>query len=410
MKKLLYLIVLIAIGFTACDDDDSVDLSGVSAEFVLPKSIADNDAFLKEGKLTLSNVNTGYSLEIPLQSLALPAINVEYGVYNIQLEGQLTYLTENSNGKSVNRTETIRALKENYEIREASPKLNLELFIVRENTGFVISEIFFAGTKTPDGTQYDRDKFIELYNNSSEVLYADGLCVAESEFTTNDFQKDLTPNTISTHTAVRAVYRIPGNGKEHPVQPGETVLLCDMPINHITENANSLDLTGADFEWFDGQDLDSDVQEVANMIKLVSTLKSFWPLHNRGFTSYILFRMDDVTPEQFTQNYSYHYEYVFEFGGNAYPMDGDCWEVPNDCILDAVECSTVSEFQWKVLDPSLDISWTYSGDGDDARYGKSVKRKVKSTEEGGRKVLMDTNDSKNDFIATAENPSPGKIE
>ncbi|WP_161636211.1 DUF4876 domain-containing protein [Saccharicrinis fermentans] len=61
------------------------------------------------------------------------------------------------------------------------------------------------------------------------------------------------------------------------------------------------------------------------------------------------------------------------------------------------------------MNPSLDISWTHCGDGDDARYGKSVKRKVDRVESDGRKVLLDTNDSAFDFIPTAE-PSPGTIE
>ena len=141
---------------------------------------------------------------------------------------------------------------------------------------------------------------------------------------------------------------------------------------------------------------------------MVSTLESVWRPHTRGYDSFILLRMNGITAEQFTSDYAYHYDYHFIWGEYDIPMDGDAWEVPNDSIIDAVECSTPSDYEWKALDASLDLTWTHSGDGDDSRYGKSVKRKVSYTDDG-RVVLLDTNDSATDFIATAE-PSPGTIE
>jgi len=118
--------------------------------------------------------------------------------------------------------------------------------------------------------------------------------------------------------------------------------------------------------------------------------------------------MDDVTPEKFTKDNAYHYQYTFVWGDFVRVMEFDAWQVPNNLIIDAVECSTPSGYEWKALSPSLDLTWTHSGDGDDARYGKCVKRKV-SYMDGERKVLMDTNNSAHDFIPTAD-PSPGVIE
>ena len=60
--------------------------------------------------------------------------------------------------------------------------------------------------------------------------------------------------------------------------------------------------------------------------------------------------------------------------------------------------SVESDWQWNVLDASIDKSWTYCGkiDKDKTRYNKSVIRK---TDANGKYV--DTNDSANDFEAEA---------
>ncbi len=115
-----------------------------------------------------------------------------------------------------------------------------------------------------------------------------------------------------------------------------------------------------------------------------------------------------MTPEQFSTEYAYAYKYHFVFGNFERWMDFNVWKVPNTWVIDAVQCSTPSKFEWTVMSPELDLTWTHSGDADDSRYGHSVKRKI-SHKEGDRIVLQDTNDSASDFIPTAPNPSPGTV-
>ncbi len=409
MKKLLFGLSLLFLGiFTACEDD-SKDISEVEVTITYPTNLGDKSPVFQSGTLTLTNVNSGYETVLNLTSMAVPALNLEYGLYHIELEGNVSYSTFDAMGVESNQTAQVRALEENYEFGGANQTVNLDLFLVMQSSGFVISEIFFSGSLTPEGKNYSEDAYIEIYNNSSEDLYADGLCIAESGFKTSTFVTGLSPDETSTHAVVGHIYKIPGNGTEHLVKPGETFLLCDLALDHTSENVNSFDLSHADFEWYDGPDYDSDVPTVPNMVKMASTSKSSWTMHNRGFTSYFLFKMDDISPETFVEEYDYSYDYQLIVNDNVYDRSGACWKVPNEYIIDAVECSTPSSFEWKIMNPSLDISWTHCGDGDDARYGKSVKRKVDRVESDGRKVLLDTNDSAFDFIPTAE-PSPGTIE
>ncbi|NOU58382.1 DUF4876 domain-containing protein [Marinifilum caeruleilacunae] len=410
MKKLIFgLSLLMVVSLFSCSDDDNeIPVSYLTIQLNTPDDIETSSFYF--GDLTVTNVNSGEEIVMELNGFEYPAIDLEEGIYNFLIAGEIDYYAVNADGNKTLMHGAIRGLKENVSIEGGEFGLDIDLFVYSSKSDFVISEIFFADTKTPEGDPYlEGDQYFELYNNTSKVLYADGLCIGETEFQTVDKLVDLSPDNRNEFTPVRAVYRIPGNGTDYPVQPGESILISDIAINHISDNANSFDLSGSDFEWFDGADIDVDVPEVPNMIKMVSASTSVWHLHNRGYNSYILFRMNDVTPEAFTSDYAYHYDYKFVFGDLVFDMDNDAWEVPNDAIIDAVGCSTPSEYQWKAMSPTLDLTWTHSGDGDDTRYGKSVKRKVSYVEADGRVVLMDTNNSAVDFIPTAM-PSPGVIE
>lgn len=94
---------------------------------------------------------------------------------------------------------------------------------------------------------------------------------------------------------------------------------------------------------------------------------------------------------------------TYSFLKNEFPMEESCYKVPNEMIVDAVNLSVQSEFQWIVTSPAIDMGWTYCGaiDGDEKRYGKSVLRKTFSTTEDGRAILQDSNNSTEDFIPEA---------
>ena len=83
-------------------------------------------------------------------------------------------------------------------------------------------------------------------------------------------------------------------------------------------------------------------------------------------------------------------------------MKTETYYVANSWILDAVNLSIASEFQWIVSSSWLDAGWTHCGniDHDPNRYNKSVRRKVESTV-NGRKILLATNNSTVDFAADA---------
>lgn len=92
-------------------------------------------------------------------------------------------------------------------------------FYTPSTNGFVIEEIYFAGSTTPTGDQYSADQYIKIYNNSSEVLYADGLAILGSEFMTVDKQS-YTPDIMEQGFSVEFIFVIPGSGQDHPCTTG----------------------------------------------------------------------------------------------------------------------------------------------------------------------------------------------
>ena len=139
--------------------------------------------------------------------------------------------------------------------------------------GLVLSEIYAAGSFNAKKTGGIRDNYIRIYNNSDATLYADGLAICESDFVNSKTNN----NTILTEANFRennftagTVWVIPGNGKEVPVEPGKYITIADRAINWGEETEGGLNLTGADFEWYDDHKLDTDNPDVPNLEKWFS--------------------------------------------------------------------------------------------------------------------------------------------
>ena len=214
---------------------------------------------------------------------------------------------------------------------------------------------------------------------------------------------DYTPDIMSTHFSINSGIVLPGSGSEYPVEPGESIIFADTAIDHTEYNSNSMDLSAATFEYYnDLDDEDVDNPEVPNVTTLFAD--DYWTIHNRGFYAYAIGRLGEgISAEQFATDYMYTAEYemvVPDFG--TFPMSDDVWKFPNEWVIDVVNLSIEETFAWTVTSPVLDSGWTYCGkiDGDETRYGKSVRR-IEAGEMDGRIVYKDTNNSTVDFTPEA---------
>lgn len=403
MKKHKLMAIAIAtatacMSFMSCSDNNQDPAeSSVELSYTLPASL--NGATVSNAKVTFSDINTGRSQTFDLTGSAA-TVTVADGLYDVELSGEIAYAV---NGATV--TSHLRAMQNNVTISGGKATIALSADAVSAKSGFVLAEIAVSGTLTPDGDTYDSDKYFRIYNNSDQTLYADGLTIFESAFT-NDDPEEYNPDLRGSALTVNVAYMIPGNGHEHPVEPGQSLLLVDVGANHAKTNANSYDLSKADFEWYDedeyGEDTDTDVP---NLIKIITTDEygesvGLWAPHSRGVKTYAIGYLGDeanpVSVSDFLTKYKYTYTYKFSSGEYNFDMDGIAYMVPNAWIADCVNMRPQhTEKSWLCSASSLDAGFAYNSslEYDENRYGKAVRRKWNSS----TKKLVDTNNSTTDF-------------
>ena len=393
MKHILLALLPLLALLCGCGDDSlsgAVDVARVNIQIERPSDL-DVDADVARGNLSFRNVSSG----LTSQWLEGDDISVMPGLYDID------YLAE---VRLPSGTVTqLKAARRSVVLPASSTPVNIvmQAYNNRIADDLVIAEVFFSGTLQSSGNQYYGDDYVKLYNNTDHVLYADGITLWESKFTTVD-KYNYTPDILPEAVTVQALYTVPGSGTDHPVLPGEYFLLADTGIDHRTINPNSFDLSDADFEWYDvstkPNNLDIDSPTVPNLDKWYCYTLSFFVLHNRGFRVYGISRIP-VDRDTYLRDYLYTYNYDIITEAGVFPMETSAFRMPNGWVVDAVCCSVASRYAWNVVDASIDSGWTHCGtiDKDKTRYFHSVRRKVLYIDDNGTPVLKDTNDSSADF-------------
>lgn len=399
MKKnfLMGMMMLLTVGlsFTACSNDDSVTYTPVSLSVEMPLGI-DNVVF-SNGKAMFTNVQTGEVFTVNQfvennGSFAASIDQVPEGTYNVAVTGELSFTKDGVAG-----TAQVNQTSENVQVKSGSANVKLAVNTFDAKGGFVISEIFFADTQTPENKNYLKDQYVIISNNSDVTLYADSIAFVESQFTTVQ-KREYTPDLMNDYMSVEAIYMIPGTGKSVPVEPGKSLVLAVNAMDHREANPNSFDLSKADYEFYDestsASNLDTDNQEVPNLDKWYCYTLSYYVLTQQGNRAYAIARMHQDKESYLADNY-YEAKYVLTTSKGDKKMTSKCYKLSNSLVLDAVNLSPSSAWQWNVTSSSLDAGYTHvastaiSAD----RYGKSVIRK----KENGKWV--DTNNSSNDFEA-----------
>jgi uncharacterized protein YaiE (UPF0345 family) len=398
MKKntLLWLALPVAALFSACMEKHPVAEFSVTVAVERPEAYA--DISIDSVSITARNIYTGDEHTGFTDSLGRVSVALE--------EGEYTFTAAAVKRLNVGAEPTEVRLVGSYEnasvnSRDIAFTISLQASTVNPEGGWIIKEIYYRGGKTKEGQKsYWHHHFFELYNNSNVTLYADGLALSETQLngvaSTNGI---FSPAEISTTTFVRTLYAIPGSGSTHPVAPGHSLLIASQPIDHRSYALPELDLSDADFQWYDytpnaGQAID--VVEVPNLIKYYSYSLTIWVPTVQGNSAWVLSKIPNLD------------ETYVEAHLDKRPMahipsnEVTSVKIANEHILDAVECTGGSNFNGKMLSVALDAGLVTSG----ATYsGKSIRRKVQEKTEDGRVIYQDTNNSTKDFYAEA-NPQP----
>ncbi|MGL5016299.1 MAG: DUF4876 domain-containing protein [Bacteroidales bacterium] len=385
-KLKLLSIASIVLLFFSCQDENSVTQTNTLLTISLEHGEDHAELSVDNYQVVWTNLSSNRSYEGLTQADGTLTLEVPQGIYSLSVEGK---------SEDVNSANFLNFQAATREVAISGAEMLHQCVLEHSvsGDGWLFREIYFSGSTTTNNKSYWQDQYFEIYNNSNEVLYADGLTVAESDYTNtsdNNIWSDLLPGTV----AVGTLYSVPGNGNDYPVNPGSSIILASNGINHKVVNENSpVDLSKADFEWYDEHNLDTDVPEVPNLIKHFSYSATVWILHTRGYKAYILFHPGEEMSEFMNKNFVRS----FTASGSETVRVG----VPIKSVYDAVEISQPEGPASKALPAGLDKGFSYCNG---ANLGVCIKRRVVG-EENGRVILQDTNNSSVDFEANAT-PDP----
>lgn len=394
MKHINYCLALLLLTFTvvSCSKEDveNIHMATLKLTAQLPEDL--ENAVLTELTYRLTDVSTGKTEDIPAAPPFALNTPIPAGLYHIAVEGKVKHTVAGTE-----MTSSIRGKMENVKVENTTEKtISTHLNVV--NPGFVLAEIAIGGTLQEDGDTYTGDSYFRIYNNSDEMLYADGLVIAETAMTTDDKQ-NYTPDVMAQAVTLKVAYMVPGKGTDYPVKPGEFLLLCANGRNHKELNPRSFDLSKANFEWYDNPDNDPDADidnpQVPNLIPLIG-YGTDWQPSVQGNHGYVIGFLGDkaLTPETYLTAYKYTYSYTLVVEGmDPFSMDDDGYKFPNFWVVDAVQLCSPEDYQWSVLAPSLDAGYTYLAESSSNTAQKCVRRKA----DKAKRKLIDTNNSTNDF-------------
>ena len=260
------------------------------------------------------------------------------------------------------------------------------------NRDIIIGKIYYAGSKDNNNRSYMPGKYIELYNQSNKAVDVSGLYIGlvEAESTQAYTLENLHEAFADTVVLVKQVFRIPAD-MPFMVEPGGTVLIVNSATDHRNNNDMENDLSDADFE---AKDATGKTQNNPNVPALELTYTMYPSVSNMnlvqsGPCSVVIFRTDDDIAT---------WALTYPYGKTS----GNQWKLlPKRHIIDGVEVlrnkNTGIDVNSKRLYSDIDAGYT-NIEAISGYTGEVVYRHTSDKRgDDGHKILVDTNNSSNDF-------------
>lgn len=411
MKRVLYIsFIAVAVILTSCQQklqqllDENPFLEGsrkLNITLVYPEGFENE---LKAGaQITITNPSNGAVYNLESNNEGKASVELQYGFYRVSVSDKGTPVSGaipmfNRSIDQVRLTDTLAG------------SLNLNVELVLSYAGqLVIKELYYRGCTGTDGKTFQYDKYFTIYNNSDEVAYLDSVCFGAVEpynaptsqtpwsYIGTDGQRVI----MDTLPVVEAVWQFPGNGKSHPLQPGEeAVVALSAAVNHTILRPMSVNLdvpgywvcynqryTNANYHPSPGPNL---ANHWLDLLWKEGTANAY-PF-SVSSPAPIIFRIPEVGAQAFVNDPANRKRKPGSSASTEYVM------IPSAWVLDGIECFDKNT-KFKRLPGTVDAGFALMEDQD--RYlGKTIHRKVDQAatlKAGGRIVYMDTNNSANDF-------------
>lgn len=400
MKRILYILTVILAA--ACTDmknsnpyEESLNVLTVTALY--PEGY---EGFDLEGSLAVvEEMNTGNRYSVPTDAAGCFSLSLPNGIYRINVSGRFD-------------RDVFNGAADKVVISGSDVAMSLPLSYSRAGS-IVIKELYCGGCKMlPQEGNYQGDQYFILHNNDYNVQYLDSLCfgtlspnnstgtnpwVSKNESTGETIFPDFLP-------IIQAVWQMPGDGDDFPLQPGEDAVICLRgAIDHTLQYPLSVNLNKPDYFvcynityfWntmyhpapgnFISQDRIVDV--------VIKTGQANAYTLSLSSPTLVIWKPEGMTMHEFANA-----------PGNVIPVPGsnvdDVVTIPMDWVYDAVEVfDGRSANNSKRLPPAVDAGYIMQTD---IYLGRSLMRHVdeNASAAAGYEVLADTNNSLNDFYET----------
>jgi hypothetical protein len=395
MKKLLVLFLFCLVGVNIFDSCDQVTPTHMMTIFLVMPGGFTVGTVPDAVEIKMKNLTTGREFSVKADATGKAEIELAEGNYSLSSSFSL---------KVDNVEYTFNANVSEFMLTNPSSAI-LNLTLAKNTGGFVIKEVYFAGSKTPDAKSYYDDQFHEIYNNTTDTLFADGLCLGVLEQTsTNPNVWVNTDGSFMDQLPITFhVWIVPGTGKQHPVYPGKSIVIAMDGINHKSDpngNPNSpVNLGNADWETYvDVAGKDLDAPGVPNLTMMYTTSASMYDwIHSVFGAAVVIFRL----PTPWATYVADANNFKTKPGSTS---STKYFMIDKKYVIDGVEIVRAeTDKRYKRLQNDLDAGYTYLDGG--TYCSKSIRRKAKMIV-NNRVIYQDTNNSTNDFLHDLV-PTPG---
>jgi len=395
IKYIFLAIVILAIGFSACERLDNVssirnvEFVSATAKIILP----DDPYALQPTSLMLrfTNFEEQFIKEMEINvneflvangTLLISVDSLIPGIYSIlvfaEVPDEVMATTWIYTGNAVN-----------LPIVSQNTELDINTVISRAGA-LVFKEIFYAGRTLPQGGNYFREQFWEIYNNSEFTVYLDslGFTILNPMNATATLPQWPPEDGDRYVYADNAVWQIPGSGSCFPLQPGESVVIAQRAINHPAFMQNSvLDLLGAEFEtYINNPNIPSNPNVIhMNLVFHRPPINFQWLAPLAGPALVIFRQTGPIDPNNLAR---------------AYGTVIDRLRIRRSDVIDAVEAiGNAGLITQKRMPAELDAGAVTVGG---LNTGLGAVRRVRDWRPDGTPILWDTNNSTDDFEVVAD--------
>lgn len=184
MNKVIQLAALAAafLSFAACEKKDDNNVS-MTVNVIMPSDFPESSPSYS-GDVTITNTTMGKTYTVKAVNGVAEFDKVYQGIYEILVSGSMTAdefksaAPELANGYDIllnGNASDVQVIKEDGKVNSADIQL-----VWSVKSELLISRMYTNGTKNNAGRSVNYPKYWEIYNNTDNTLYLDGLCIAQA--------------------------------------------------------------------------------------------------------------------------------------------------------------------------------------------------------------------------------------